>query len=1214
MVYIHQSMHKMVLQLQKQQGRTTFLTPRHFIDFVEHFGKVLHEKRSDLEEQQRHLNVGVEKLRETVDKVKELRRSLKVKKQELDLKDKEASEKLERMIINQQQAEKSKSISLELRVAIEKKDKEVAARKQIVAVDLAKAEPAVREAAKSVNNIKKQHLTEVRSLPSPPTPIKLALESVCVLLGHKVDSWKSIQAIVRRDDFIASIVNYDNEIRMTPSYRRKMRNEYLSHEDFSYERVNYASKACGPLVQWVQAQVIYSEILDRVGPLREEAEQLADEALQAKLEAQIVEQKLSELESNIATYKLDYAGLVSQTEIIKREMTYVEKKVERSLRLLDSLASERRRWEEGSKAFDLQIETIVGDVLAASAFIAYAGLFDQQYRRAMVEDWSNYFSNSGLQYNIHNSIGDYLSTADERLLWQSKGLPVDDLCTENAIILDRFNRYPLIIDPSGNIIQYLQNLHKDRRLTVTSFLDNNFSKQVESALRFGNPILIQDADRVDPILNHVLNREYQKVGGRTLVQLGKQDIDFSPTFELYLYTRDPSAVFTPDICSRTTLVNFTITQSSLVSQTLSKVLRSERPDVDERRINLIKMQGEFRVDLRRLEKRLLQALNESQGNILDNDAVVDTLETVKGEVAVITTKVAETDGVMVEVNKITSQYRVVARSCSAIFAVLEQLRHISHFYQFSLHFFVDILDHVLVTTRHSSKTSDAKIRVDQIVKSLFVETYHRSGISLLQKDRITFAFLLAQAAPYAMDTSLFDTLLDVNAPFSDISGADDRQMLLTNVLDQSALSKYSNSLGEWDDFLNQELAENHIPAVRSHQLDMINVHLSGLVATKLLRADRLLPAAEGFLKNVFGDDFFDITDDLSELLKQVDASTPIALCCSPGFDASFKVESAVTQRSIKCSNIALGSTESQVGADKAISEAAVTGNWVYIKNVHLALPWLQTLEKKFNTLRPHASFRLFISMESSLKIPINVIRFSRVVMCEQPAGIKANMRDTFLPSSQRAIQAPVERNRMYLLLSLLHGIIQERLRYAPTLGWNAAWEFNDSDFDCAAHILNTWMDSASQGRSNIAPGNIPWDMIRALFVITYGGKIDDEQDYQRLTTLVNALLTPATFDNDFDVVGAVSNKSVGGPDSKITAHLMLPTTTSWNGFKDWINELPEREPPSYLGLPADAEKMLLIEQGRVVISNVAKVVRILDESEQVMAEADVENEINGEKK
>ena len=301
--------------------------------------------------------------------------------------------------------------------------------------------------------------------------------------------------------------------------------------------------------------------------------------------------------------------------------------------------------------------------------------------------------------------------------------PVDDLCTENAIILKRFNRYPLIIDPSGRVTEFLANENKGRRLTITSFLDDSFTKQLESSLRFGNPILIQDAEHLDPILNHVLNKEYQRTGGRVLIPLGKQEIDFSPSFKLYLSTRDPSANFPPDICSRTTFVNFTVTQSSLQTQSLNQVLKYERSDVDKRRSDLMKLQGEFKVHLRLLEKRLLQALNESRGNILDDDRVIDTLETLKSEAAVVANKMAETDGVMSEVEQITLQYQNIAKSCSAVFAILEQLHHLNHFYQFSLQYFLDIFHSVLHDNPKLTHEKDYDRRIKIILEGLFVTAY-----------------------------------------------------------------------------------------------------------------------------------------------------------------------------------------------------------------------------------------------------------------------------------------------------------------------------------------------------------------------------------------------------------------------------------------------------------------------------------------------------------
>src|SRR5262249_30272632 len=154
---------------------------------------------------------------------------------------------------------------------------------------------------------------EVRSMQSPPQGVRLAMEAVCTLLGNKVEDWKAVQGIIRKDDFIANIVNYDNDKQMTKSLRTKMQTDYLSKPSFTFEIVNRASRACGPLVQWVEAQVNYSEILDRVGPLRDEVAQLENKAAETKANAQRIMENIRGLEESIAKYKEEYAALISET-------------------------------------------------------------------------------------------------------------------------------------------------------------------------------------------------------------------------------------------------------------------------------------------------------------------------------------------------------------------------------------------------------------------------------------------------------------------------------------------------------------------------------------------------------------------------------------------------------------------------------------------------------------------------------------------------------------------------------------------------------------------------------------------------------------------------------------------------------------------------------------------------------------------------------------
>lgn len=59
---------------------------------------MFHEKRAELEEQQLHLNVGLNKIRETEEQVKELQKSLGLKSQELEAKNAAANAKLKQMV------------------------------------------------------------------------------------------------------------------------------------------------------------------------------------------------------------------------------------------------------------------------------------------------------------------------------------------------------------------------------------------------------------------------------------------------------------------------------------------------------------------------------------------------------------------------------------------------------------------------------------------------------------------------------------------------------------------------------------------------------------------------------------------------------------------------------------------------------------------------------------------------------------------------------------------------------------------------------------------------------------------------------------------------------------------------------------------------------------------------------------------------------------
>lgn len=219
-----------------------------------------------------------------------------------------------------------------------------------------------------------------------------------------------------------------------------------------------------------------------------------------------------------------------------------------------------------------------------------------------------------------------------------------------------------------------------------------------------------------------------------------------------------------------------MTRGSLQSQSLAQVLRAERPETDRKRTDLLKLQGEFKLKLRQLEKALLDALNASSGNILDDDKVIDTLERLKREAGEITRKASETDIVMEEVEQVTSQYLPLSHACSSLFFVLDQLSSLHHFYQFSLRFFLDIFDFVLLRNPRLKGVADPQQRLAILIEDLFLNVFKRTSRSLLNQDHFVLAVVLAQLRLRdhdrpAEDEALFDYLLEGNSTSTSITAS-----------------------------------------------------------------------------------------------------------------------------------------------------------------------------------------------------------------------------------------------------------------------------------------------------------------------------------------------------------------------------------------------------------------------------------------------------------
>ncbi|KAI1728166.1 dynein heavy chain and region d6 of dynein motor domain-containing protein [Ditylenchus destructor] len=1203
-VHVHNTVRRVNETEVRKGHRVMALSPRHFLDYIRHYISLFKEKRQALEDEKIHLNIGLQKIRETQDQIKELQVSLKQKGVELVDKQEAANAKLQQMLADQRDAEKEKQHSENLQQELKKQLEEIAETKKKVGTELLQVEPTVEEAKNAVKGIKKAQLVELKSMNAPPPAVKLAMESICLLLGEDVGTdWKAIRQLIVKEDFITRILQFDTD-KVSAETKAAME-KYENNPDWDFEKANRASLACGPLVKWMKAQLAYSRILGMVDPLRRQLRSLENDAKAKTQKGEELKVIIANFEQSIAAYKEEYADLIRQSETIKTDLTSVEQKVARSIQLLTSLRVEADRWQKGCDGFSQQMETLVGDALLSAAFLAYSGYYDQHLREILFEKWSDHLKSAQVIYRSDIARIEYLSTADERLEWQTFGMSKDDLCVENTIMLHRFNRYPLIIDPSGQSVEYLMRQYPN--MQKTSFLDNSFRKNLESALRFGQTLVVQDVESYDPILNPVLNREVKRTGGRILITLGDQDIDFSPAFKIYMVTRDSSVEFPPDICSRVTFVNFTVTRSSLETQCLNQALRSERPDIDEKRNDLLKLQGEFAVRLRHLEKALLNALNESKGKILDDDSVVATLEKLKNEAKEVETKAAETDQVIKEVELVSQKYTRLANAASLIYLTLYNLNEVSFLYRYSLSTIEDVFTTALKAAQQNG-SKDYDERLSLILRSLFQVAFARVSTGLLHSDKVLLALLLMRiylkcGTNETQYEPLFDHLLGAPAVLSASKAIQEAasklhieplgNAQLVALLRLASLPAFKNCVSKAQNidlasWFTSDKPEANVPVLweDDEKLTSIRRYLNELLVIHALRPDRLLASAHLLVNSAFGTDFMeqDKVINLREIIEtEVLSKTPVLLCSAMGYDASTRVEDLAVEVNKEITSIAIGSAEGFNQADAALNSGSKSGRWILLKNVHLAPSWLTQLEKKLHNLKPHPQFRLLLTAEINPKLPPSMIEASRVLVFEPSTGLKANLlRSLSAISPSRFSQMPVERSRLYFLLCWFHAIVQERLRYCP-LGWSVPYEFSDADLRVALDTMDAAVDLVALKRSNVNPEKLPWAALITLFSqCIYGGKITNKFDQELLDAFLQKLFTKRIFEQDYVLVKDIDGKSTP---------LYVPEhdNTTRDKVLMWVNSVKSAQMPNWIGLPNNAEKVLLTSRGQELLRNMMKV-------------------------
>jgi len=121
------------------------------------------------------------------------------------------------------------------------------------------------------------------------------------------------------------------------------------------------------------------------------------------------------------------------------------------------------------------------------------------------------------------------------------------------------------------------------------------------------------------------------------------------------------------------------------------VVKKERPDLAATKDQIVAQQNEFKITLRDLETGLLKQLAEAEGDILEDIALIESLEYSKK----LSTEIKEKVEIAVEteknINEASEAYRPSASRGALVFFLMSELYKIHSFYKYSLDSFVIVV-------------------------------------------------------------------------------------------------------------------------------------------------------------------------------------------------------------------------------------------------------------------------------------------------------------------------------------------------------------------------------------------------------------------------------------------------------------------------------------------------------------------------------------------
>jgi dynein heavy chain 2 len=244
---------------------------------------------------------------------------------------------------------------------------------------------------------------------------------------------------------------------------------------------------------------------------------------------------------------------------------------------------------------------------------------------------------------------------------------------------------------------------------------------------------------LDAVLMPVIRKEFLKSGPRLSVYIGDKSIDYNDDFSLYLVTNYSTFSLPSNMQGYVNTINFTITRDGLSGQLLGITLKSERPKLEEQKLQLIQQEDDYKIQLTKLEDQLLNELSSSQGNILENRSLIKSLEDTKFKSDIIAKSLSESQKLQESLDEERDKYFPIANFGSTLFFVVSDLKRLNNMYCFSLSSYLHLFDHVLKLKHDSIQEFNADTSVTALISSLQKVVYYYVSRSIFKSDCHTFA-------------------------------------------------------------------------------------------------------------------------------------------------------------------------------------------------------------------------------------------------------------------------------------------------------------------------------------------------------------------------------------------------------------------------------------------------------------------------------------------